>query len=345
MASNTSNSERSYQHFSVSVYWALHKIVGSPHQVAMRRDLLDIVNILDNHTRAIVVSSCISGSSGEGFRLNDSDVDIINWPNNHRVIWDLSQVQYYNVRKCGLIVADSSDSPPGYTLLCLPKLNTWLSNNILFSCIRMNDRYYVSSCLHKEYVSSLVLSASVIHGPCSFHVSKHFDFDHANCFAYDFWPPSASTWIDRCHSHSWPKPRVVHDIITSGCHVVAVGYRLGNHQDNEWRISLSKAEKRLVHTMNHCQFLSYGLLKLFLNEVINFKLNDESKLLCSYHVNTANFWMLQENIMSQWNPQNLLECFWICFKLILNWVYEGVCPNFFIPENNMFLTKIYGHSQ
>lgn len=43
--------------------------------------------------------------------------------------------------------------------------------------------------------------------------------------------------------------------------------------------------------------------------------------------------------------RNFLKCFWICFKLVIKWVYEGVCPNFFIPENNMFLTKCHGSAQ
>lgn len=46
-----------------------------------------------------------------------------------------------------------------------------------------------------------------------------------------------------------------------------------------------------------------------------------------------------------WSPQNLLASFWVCFKLLLKWVYDGVCPNFFIPQNNMFLNNIHGEAQ
>jgi hypothetical protein len=60
---------------------------------------------------------------------------------------------------------------------------------------------------------------------------------------------------------------------------------------------------------------------------------------------TAVFWMIQQNTIPNWCPQNLLKCFWYCFKLILKWVYEGVCPNFFIPQNNMFLSNIHGEAQ
>ncbi|XP_062618881.1 uncharacterized protein LOC134280488 [Saccostrea cucullata] len=97
--------------------------------------------------------------------------------------------------------------------------------------------------------------------------------------------------------------------------------------------------------MNHCQFLTYSLLKLFLTEIINNGVGDDDKLLCSYHIKTAIFWVIQQNTMPHWYPQNILGCFGVYFKLILKWVYEGVCPNFFIPDNNMFLSKIHGHKQ
>lgn len=60
---------------------------------------------------------------------------------------------------------------------------------------------------------------------------------------------------------------------------------------------------------------------------------------------TAVFWAIQQNALPHWRPQNLLVGFWVCFKLLIKWVYEGVCPNFFIPENNMFLNNIFGEAQ
>lgn len=105
------------------------------------------------------------------------------------------------------------------------------------------------------------------------------------------------------------------------------------------------AEKRLVYAMNHSQFLLYGLMKLFMKEVINRDVEENDEWLCSYHMKTAVFWVLQQNSLSECNSQNFLQCFWICFKLVIKWVYEGVCPNFFIPENNLFLVKMHGSAQ
>ncbi|XP_062609557.1 uncharacterized protein LOC134271358 [Saccostrea cucullata] len=307
----------------------------------MRRDIIDITEILRKQAmRHHYITIVGTGSHREGFRLLGSDRDIMSWSNHLRVIWDLNQARSYRMRQL-LILADSSDSPPGYTLL--QSLTTPVITDYLkLPLIRINDKLYLSSSLNR--ILEMELPGSFEHGPCSSGVILGMiEYDRASCYASDFWPPSASSWIERCHS--WPHPSVVDEIVTNGCHFAAIGHKLGNHENTEWRISFCTAELKLVYSMSHIQFLVYGLLKLFLKEVISSRLGEEGKLLCSYHMKTAVFWVLQENIMPYWNPQNLLQCFWVCFKHILKWVYEGICPNFFIPENNMFLTKIYGNSQ
>lgn len=62
-----------------------------------------------------------SGSHKEGFRLHGSDVDFMFWL-NYRVIWGFAQSQFYNIQRQKVILCDSSESPPGFTLLLLPNL-------------------------------------------------------------------------------------------------------------------------------------------------------------------------------------------------------------------------------
>ncbi|XP_065944012.1 uncharacterized protein [Magallana gigas] len=332
------------QTMSESVYVGMCIKIGTPQQVASRRDIVDMVELLGNQRG--VGRSMDSGSQREGFRFHDSDIDTMFWPTNHRVIWDLSQSEYYNLHRQALILCDSSESPAGFTLLWLPLESA--AQIVLSSCVRMNGGLYISSSKYRENVCASLTPDSRIHGPCSTSTegSENYltlDHDEANCFVSDVWPPSASSWIDRCHS--WPPLHVVNDIVRNGCHFVAIGHKLGNHEDNEWRISFSQAEYKLVYSMNHTQFLTYGLMKLFLKEIINKELRDEETQLCSYHMKTAVFWAIQQNTLPQWCPQNLLAGFWVCFRLLIKWVYEGICPNFFIPENNMFLSKIHGQAQ
>nr|XP_022341016.1 uncharacterized protein LOC111135341 [Crassostrea virginica] len=332
------------QTISEPLYLGLCLKIGTPQQVAIRRVVTDIRELLVTKVRTDGAVYLLSGSRREGFRFKDSDVDFMLWLNNHRVLWDFSQATLYNTHRYVLILCDSSESPPGFTLLWLP-LET-ADHLVLPSCVRINGSLCISSAMYRNNTYTLmnrIQPYSTVHGPCSSgREAGMFEYDIAFCFVSDFWPPSASSWRDRCHS--WPPPHIVDDIIKSGCHFVAIGHKLGKHADNEWRISFSQAEQKLVYAMNHTQFLTYGLLKYFVKEFNN-GLREEEKLLCSYHMKTAIFWAIQQNTIAHWCPQNLLAGFWVCFKLLLKWVYEGVCPNFFIPENNMFLNKVHGEAQ
>lgn len=209
----------------------------------------------------------------------------------------------------------------------------------------MNNIPYISSYMYRECTLSAVQHPGNVtaHGPCSSGIDGLIEFDNAWCFVSNFWPQSASSWIERCHS--WPDSETVDDIVKNGCHFVAISHPMGTHGNEEWRISFSQAECKLVYAMNHCQFITYGLLKLFLKEVINLQSEETVNLLCSYHMKTVVFWAIQQNTLPHWYPQNLLSGFWVCFKLLLNWVYRGICPNLFIPQNNMFLAKVYGSKQ
>ncbi|XP_062616420.1 uncharacterized protein LOC134278107 [Saccostrea cucullata] len=223
--------------------------VGTSQLLAMRRDVMDISEMIDNLVKPSDWRQMVeSGSQREGFRLEGSDTDMMYWPNNHRVIWELSQSRYYNTHRKTLILCDCSDSPPGFSLIYL--LSPSRNGGIQRACIRMYNRYYISSSIYRQ----IMCSDYILHGPCASRKVLTVEFDYAYCLVCDFWPPSASSWIDRCHS--WPQHHVVKDILKSGCHFVAVGHKLGNHEDHEWRISFSLAERTLVNAMNHCQFLT-----------------------------------------------------------------------------------------
>uniref|UniRef100_K1R4I7 Uncharacterized protein C3orf59 n=1 Tax=Magallana gigas TaxID=29159 RepID=K1R4I7_MAGGI len=328
---------------SESVFVGICGIVGTSQQVAIRRETIDVKEMVERRLKPHDgIIGMMSGSRREGFRLEGSDVDFMYWPNNHQVIMDKSQSEYYNTANTTLILSDSSESPPGFTLLQLltPTTDIYLRS----ACVRMNNRVYISSSIHRGLTCSAIVPNSTEHGPCgSGNIYDRLEYDTAHCFVSDFWPQSASSWIDRCHS--WPDPEVVHDIVRNGCHFVAIGHPLGRNVNLQWRFSFSLAECKLVYSMNHSQFLIYGLLKCFLKEVINQQSEETNKLLCSYHMKTTVFWAIQQNTLPHWCPNNLLAGFWVCFKLLLKWVYEGICPNFFIPQNNLFLTKVHGSAQ
>ncbi|XP_062612943.1 uncharacterized protein LOC134274716 [Saccostrea cucullata] len=331
------------RHLPESVFVGLCNYIGTSYQISMRRGVWDIsqriTNLLNKEEQ---VYEMWSGSRKEGFRLASSDTDWMFSPKDHRVIWNLCQIQYYTLHSKTLILSEWQMSPPGFVLLQLltPSYRGFLREFTL-SCVEMKNRYYISSSIYRQITCSKIFPFSDVHGPCGSGNIGGVECDAAQCLTCDIWPPTAYSFITR--SLHWPESRVLQDIVKSGCHFVAIGNKLSEHEDKEWRISFSLAEQKLVYSMNHCQFLTYALLKLFLTDVINNE--TEEKLLCSYHMKTVVFWVIQLNMVPSWSPQNLLECFWICFKVILKWVYDGICPNFFIPENNMFLGKIHGYAQ
>lgn len=334
------------QRASRKVYDAMCEFFGTSNDVALRRDVMDINEILTGHgygfdkNKKYRYFQNMSGSTREGFNLKGSDIDMMIWMDCIKVIWRFSQSEHY---KCDnyILCFDSSKSPPGYGLLeILPKPDD-NEKDLDELTATIEGKMYLPSSGWKSIIWSRVPKCWP-HGPC-LTFSDTFDLDIAICIISEFWPPSALSFTKRCQS--WLKPELLQEIVINGCHIVPIGHSKGNHEQAEWRVSFSKAENSLVCAMNHCQFLLYGIMKMFLNEVINKSQNEDEKLLCSYHMKTALFWTCQNNSLPECCPENLLKCFWVCLKLVIKWVYEGVCPNFFIPENNMFLSKIYGCAQ
>ena len=84
------------QTISESVYVELCLKIGTPQQVAIRKDVVDIIELLDHKvTSNHQPVKMLSGSGREEFRFMDSDWDITIWTNNHRVLWDFSQATLY----------------------------------------------------------------------------------------------------------------------------------------------------------------------------------------------------------------------------------------------------------
>ena len=77
---------------SEAVYLGMCRYVGSPSEVRIRREVANrsmfIMRTFDR---------MMSGSRREGFRLRTSDMDWMLWPQDHKVICDLSQISLYRI--------------------------------------------------------------------------------------------------------------------------------------------------------------------------------------------------------------------------------------------------------
>lgn len=327
--------------FSKAVYIGLSDEIGTASEVRFRRDTLDtsldISNCLFHKLKGDIL---IAGSYREGFRFSSSDMDFMAWSFFMKVISDLSQISSIPFQQKRVFLMEYDSVPPGYTKL---RSFTFTPNQTL----QIDDSFISCSVFRKSLVTLLNpgfkdLGTEVSeHGPCSFAIHSGFELDVAGCMKCDYWPETAKPWIRRCNEKGWPSDIVVNQIVKSGCHVVPIGSCPEN--ELEWRISFSVAEQKIIYSFNHSQFLCYGLLKLFLKEVIN--VNNKTPVLCSYFLKTAMFWVIQNDRAIRWTPENFMYCFWNSFKLLIHWVYTGYCPSFFIPENNLFRKKVTGHTQ
>ncbi|XP_062616900.1 uncharacterized protein LOC134278618 [Saccostrea cucullata] len=325
------------------LYVGLCREIGTPTEVAIRRDVMDMKEMIrrpvDNHKGYAAMNS---GSYREGFRLTSSDIDTMTWLCQFKLITDISQFRIYNTSKHFILLMEDFDTPPGFVRL---RLLTPQNKFIISMCLaEFNGGVYMSGSLWREFYFQFHANDRYFqqknirnHGPCVTGVDGTLEFDQAACFASIYWPKQTRDWFDRCQRHTWPPVLVLEKILRNGFHCVPIGSKIvSTSNELEWRLSFSQAEQQLVCIMNHTQFLCYGLLKIFLKDVINFRVEPR---LCSYFMKTTMFWMIQLGHLI-WLPNRLLDCFWKCFKYLIYCVYEGDFPNFFIPQNNMFINKM-----
>ncbi|KAL3882945.1 hypothetical protein ACJMK2_029247 [Sinanodonta woodiana] len=155
------------------------------------------------------------------------------------------------------------------------------------------------------------------------------------------WPDQASQWLSRNRLHDWPSHQTIDLIQGTGALLVPVGHKLSQDQNLEWRISFSFGEKMLVWLFNTTQYRCFILLKMINKCFIKPAVGDN--VLSSYHCKTCIFYLIENTPTVMWQPDNLLLCVEMCLRLLYNWTESTICPNYFIPEENMFQCKVYGH--
>ena len=333
---------------SCSLYTLLDFIIGSKAIIDVRRTATNLRGDLERQCIESTkldnrhVLPCYSGSKAEGLRFQSSDEDWMYIFKDIKVIPSDFYMKIYDSNTT-LLLMENEMTKPGFTLLKVihqpipmyPEVDIsteYILNGSFLSCKRWREFHTAKGMISNEEFT---------HGPCaSTTIFGSLEYDLAFCLQCDIWPANAQDCIRRLHHCHWPSHDTILSIQNDGVLFVPIGAKQSFFENIEWRTSFSLAEKKLIHAMNHTQFLCYGLLKIFLKEAID--MNPEVKgLLCSYFLKTALFWEITTT-SNQWNPSMLLSCFWNCFCRLLHWINYSYCPNFFIPENNMFEGKIEG---
>ena len=327
-------------HISRGLHAVVNKIIGYPVIINVRRSTTNLRDYIYRRERELGNEPFVpvySGSKAEGLRFKSSDEDWMLVYRDIKVIPSYSYMPIYD-RNTTLFLMENEMTKPGFTLLKLIGEST--QPKVMRSAESiLNGRYL--SCKHwRELHTADYVGSAFTHGPCASGAVGHWEFDFAFCLQCDIWPTNAHDCIRRLHQCGWPSHDSILSIVSDGVLFVPIGAKQSIFENTEWRMSFSLAEKKLIHAMNHTQFLCYGLLKIFLKEAID--TNTDSKgLLCSYFLKTALFWEITTAV-NHWNPSSLLPCFWKCFNRLIKWVSCSYCPNFFTPHNNMFAGKIEG---
>ena len=312
----------------------VNDIIGHPVIINVRRtttNLRDYIHRKECELGNRPYIPVYSGSKAEGLRFKSSDEDWMFIYRDIKVIPSDSYMAIYDSNTT-LLLMENEMTKSGFTLLKLIGEST--NTKVMRSTESILNGRYVS-CKHwRELHTEDYPGSAFTHGPCASGTVGPAEFDNAYCLQCDIWPTNAQDCIRRIHQCGWPSHDTVLSIVSDGVLFVPIGAKQSIFENTEWRMSFSLAEKKLIHAMNHAQFLCYGLLKIFLKEAIDCNLEIKG-LLCSYFLKTALFWEITTAV-NLWNPSSMLPCFWKCFNRLLQWVNCSYCPNFFTPQNNMF---------
>ncbi|XP_033755709.1 uncharacterized protein LOC117338464 [Pecten maximus] len=202
-----------------------------------------------------------------------------------------------------------------------------------------------------EHVSDQFRLTMDTHGPATTTSGKldstGADMDFVHAFKYTSWPSEANEWLSRHRLYNWPNKCLRDQVVQGGCHLVPVGDKTSADTFLQWRISFATAERKLIHSLSHVQFLVYCLLKYLLKQISG-KLKQiygDTDILSSYIIKTNILNAVENTHLSLWEEKNIFLCFMLCLNILATWVKAGYCPNYFIYKNNMFLGKVHGNNQ
>ncbi|XP_063418881.1 uncharacterized protein LOC134701677 [Mytilus trossulus] len=319
---------------SLKFYKYLCQKIGTEEDVKIRRLAFVIRDIGHNDTLIT------SGSKGEGLNLNGSDLDLMFIDRCAQVYESEEEVV---IEGRGLpFMMYTKDTPPCFThlyLLTYHQNQTLVSVSVsLLNMLDINHTGYAFSSEQYKiwHLSNFDASwSSQIHGPCISDGQGQHDF--AYCLKCDTWIIQAQPWVIRPRT-TWPSPELISQIVSCGVLFVPIGCKGSINENIEWRISFSVAEKILIFSFSHTQFLCYAMLKIMLKEIID-KHEDLKGLLCSYFLKTLMFWILEETDPYLWTPDNLIRCFMACLQRLLYCVRYSTLSHYFISDNNLFLLR------
>ena len=321
---------------------------------ATTREILDTIVY---KLRAGKCSSYVCGSRYEGtaMRGTSSDIDHLVISESEPVIRNLSEASSDGIN---LLMIQDRFTPPGYVKLQTVLNGTLLMGADMSAFNKLNlDPFEAMGCRDKVFDVSTdrenrllrVVTACMLEDTKRFHGPAFTNPESRQRVSTDYvygvrccsWPACAQEWLTRLRFHEWPPSSIINQCSKLGFFLVPTGPPDSGCKHLLWRVSFSLQERLLVTSFNSIQLKCLVLLKLIKKDTTSSLGN--SKVLTSYHCKTCLFYLAENKPSKFWVEDNLICCLEACIILIIEWIDNGVCPNYFIPDENMFRIKTDQH--
>ena len=303
----------------------------------------------DDLCRGYTFGSAIEGTQTPGMK---SDVDIVYVDPTIEVFTKCSS----SGGEAGVIVVQDETTPPGHV-----KLQFVYDNKPLQETCGLGGRILdvggskPSSPYHllPDDKGRIVITVKPGYMLPIANVTKHGvafkqnnkgdipDFDYVYALHSKVLPDCVNDSLMRKRNSNFLTPKVVEACKSYVCLFVRKEHCQSKESHLLWRISPSHQERFLMFNFNSVQHKCYVLLKLIKKDIINLALGSE--VLTSYHCKTAILHLINMTPSQFWRPDKLLFCLNTALHCLLLWSKESNCPNFLIPDENMFRWRISRH--
>lgn len=212
------------------------------------------------------------------------------------------------------------------------KILSGLDFELFFECcIHQEETKYLSSHHFQLHISRTSENATLKN-------HRFTDSDETCTFMFGVpssWPMELSEFRERIRKYGWPRKDMISNIMENGVILLPIGHQKSPKGKLQWQISFVSAEKMLVRSFSHVQFLTFVLMKLVvLDHFKHYPLTHEFSL--SLITKIVMFWVLEETNESLWTAMTFLDNFYSCFGKFRSFIDSGFLPNYFIPKQNMF---------
>jgi len=212
------------------------------------------------------------------------------------------------------------------------KILSGLDFELFFECcIHQEETKYLSSHHFQLHISRTSENATL-----KYH--RFTDSDETCTFMFGVpssWPMELSEFRERIRKYGWPRKDMISNIMENGVILLPIGHQKSPKGKLQWQISFVSAEKMLVRSFSHVQFLTFALMKLVvLDHFKHLPLTHEFSL--SLITKIVMFWVLEETNESLWTAKKFLDNFYSSFGKFRSFIDSGSLPNYFIPSQNMF---------